>query len=84
MRLPVIDKFVILLLYFSMKFLVSEAVDRLRMVPEYQIGVHGFRELCRIYKMAQQARKGRIRPYLTFGAEDPGTGSSASTVIRAV
>ena len=45
---------------------------------EYQTGVHGFRELCRIYGMAQSALKDWIRLYETFGMEGLRTGSTTT------
>lgn len=52
--------------------------EKKKIVLEYQSGVHGFRELCRIYGMAQQALKDWIRLYETFGMEGLRTGSFAS------
>ena len=49
---------------------------------EYQAGVHGFRELCRIYGIAQQSLKDWIRLYETFGMEGLKTGSSATHYSR--
>ena len=52
--------------------------EKEKIVVEYQSGVHGFRELCRINGMAQQALKDWIRIYETFGMEGLRTGSFAS------
>ena len=52
--------------------------EKEKIVVEYQNGVHGFRELCRIYGMAEQALKDWIRLYETFGAEGLQTGSTAT------
>ena len=43
--------------------------EKVKILQEYHTGVHGFRELCRIYGMAQQALKDWIRLYETFGTE---------------
>ena len=52
--------------------------EKEKIVVEYQNGVHGFRELCRIYGMAEQALKDWIRLYETFGAEGLQTGRTAT------
>ncbi len=52
--------------------------EKEKIVLEYQSGEHGFRELCRIYGMAQQALKDWIRLYETFGIEGLRTSSIAS------
>ena len=44
---------------------------------EYLNGIHGFRELCRIYGMSQGALKGWIRLYNAFGWEGLVTGNKA-------
>ena len=43
--------------------------EKERILLEYQTGTHGFKELCRIYGMAEQALKDWIRLYETFGME---------------
>ena len=50
--------------------------EKERIILEYQSGVHGFLELCRIYGMAQGALKDWIRLYETFGMEGLRTGCS--------
>ena len=50
--------------------------EKERIILEYQSGVHGFLELCRIYGMAQGALKDWIRLYETFGMEGLRTGYS--------
>ena len=50
--------------------------EKEKILFEYQTGVHGFRELCRIYRMAEQALKDWIRLYETFGTEGLRTGSA--------
>ena len=52
--------------------------EKAKILLEYQTGVHGFRELCRIYDIAQQSLKDWIRLYETFGMEGLKTGSSAT------
>jgi len=52
--------------------------EKEKIVAEYQGREHGFRELCRIYGMAEQALRNWIRLYETFGAEGLKTGSTAS------
>lgn len=49
--------------------------EKEKILLEYQTGEHGFRELCRIYGMAQQALKDWIRLYETFGPEGLRTSS---------
>ena len=56
--------------------------EKKKILLEYQTGVHGFRELCRIYGMAQQALKDWIRLYETFGPEGLRTGSAATHYSR--
>ena len=58
--------------------------EKERIILEYQAGTHGFRELCRIYGMAQQALKDWIRLYETFGMEGLKTGSKASCYSKEV
>jgi transposase-like protein len=43
--------------------------EKAKILLEYQAGVHGFRELCRIYGIAQQSLKDWIRLYETFGMD---------------
>ena len=50
--------------------------EKVKILQEYHTGVHGFRELCRIYGMAQQALKDWIRLYETFGTEGLRTSST--------
>ena len=50
--------------------------EKTKILLEYQTGVHGFRELCQIYGMAEQALKDWIRLYETFGLEGLKTGNS--------
>ena len=52
--------------------------EKTKILLEYQTGVHGFRELCRIYGMAEQALKDWIRLYETFGLQGLQTGNSIS------
>ena len=52
--------------------------EKEKILLEYQTGVHGFRELCRIYGMAQSALKDWIRLYETFGMEGLRTGSTTT------
>ena len=52
--------------------------EKEKIILEYQTGVHGFRELCRIYGMAQQALKDWIRLYETFGIDGLKTKSTSS------
>lgn len=52
--------------------------EKEKIILEYQTGVHGFRELCRIYGMAQQALKDWIRLYETFGIDGLKTKSTPS------
>ena len=52
--------------------------EKEKILLEYQTGVHGFRELCRVYGMAQSALKDWIRLYETFGIEGLRTGSSTT------
>ena len=52
--------------------------EKTKILLEYQTGVHGFRELCRIYGMAEQALKDWIRLYETFGLQGLQTGNSTS------
>ena len=56
--------------------------EKAKILLEYQAGVHGFRELCRIYGIAQQSLKDWIRLYETFGMEGLKTGSSATHYSR--
>ena len=56
--------------------------EKAKILVEYQTGVHGFRELCRIYGIAQQSLKGWIRLYETFGMEGLKTVSSATNYSR--
>ena len=56
--------------------------EKARILLEYQTGVHGFRELCRIYGIAQQSLKDWIRLYETFGMEGLKTGSTATDYSR--
>ena len=52
--------------------------EKAKILLEYQAGVHGFRESCRIYGITQQSLKNWIRLYETFGMEGLKTGSSAT------
>lgn len=52
--------------------------EKEKILLEYQTGVHGFREICRIYGMAQQSLKDWIRLYETFGIEGLRTGSTTT------
>ena len=52
--------------------------EKEKILQEYQTGVHGFRELCRIYGMGQSALKDWIRLYETFGMEGLRTGSTTT------
>lgn len=52
--------------------------EKTKILLEYQTGVHGFCELCRIYGMAEQALKDWIRLYETFGLQGLQTGNSTS------
>ena len=56
--------------------------EKAKILVEYQTGVHGFRELCRIYGISQQSLKDWIRLYETFGMEGPKTVSSATNYSR--
>ena len=56
--------------------------EKTKILLEYQTGIHGFRELCRIYGIAQQSLKDWIRLYETFGMEGLKTGSSATKYSR--
>ena len=56
--------------------------EKAKILLEYQAGAHGFRELCRIYGIAQQSLKDWIRLYETFGMEGLKTGSSATRYSR--
>ena len=56
--------------------------EKAKILLEYQAGVHGFRELCRIYGIAQQSLKDWIRLYETFGMDGLKTGSSATHYSR--
>ena len=56
--------------------------EKAKILVEYQTGVHGFRELCRIYGIAQQSLKDWIRLYETFGMEGLKTVSSATNYSR--
>lgn len=58
--------------------------EKERIILEYQAGTHGFRELCRIYGMAQQALKDWIRLYEIFGMEGLKTESKASCYSKEV
>ena len=58
--------------------------EKERIILEYLTDAHGFRELCRIYGMAQQALKDWIRLYETFGMEGLRTGSTASSYSKEV
>uniref|UniRef100_UPI0003B3010B helix-turn-helix domain-containing protein n=4 Tax=Lachnospiraceae TaxID=186803 RepID=UPI0003B3010B len=58
--------------------------EKERILLEYQTGTHGFKELCRIYGMAEQALKDWIRLYETFGMEGLKTGSKASCYSKEV
>ena len=52
--------------------------EKEKILLEYQTGVRGFRELCRVYGMAQSALKDWIRLYETFDIEGLRTGSSTT------
>lgn len=52
--------------------------EKSKILLEYQTGVHGFRELCRIYGMAEESLKDWIRLYETFGLQGLKTGNSAT------
>lgn len=52
--------------------------EKERILIEYLKGIHGFKELCRIYGMSAGALKGWIHLYNTFGWEGLVTGSKAS------
>ena len=56
--------------------------EKAKILVEYQTGVHGFRELCRIYGISQQSLKDWIRLYETFGMEGLKTVSSATNYSR--
>lgn len=56
--------------------------EKAKILLEYQAGIHGFRELCRIYGIAQQSLKDWIRLYETFGMEGLRTGASATYYSR--
>ena len=56
--------------------------EKAKILLEYQAGVHGFRELCRIYGISQQSLKDWIRLYETFGMEGLKTVSSATNYSR--
>ena len=56
--------------------------EKAKILVEYQTGVHGFRELCRIYGIAQQSLKDWIRLYETFGMEGLKAVSSATYYSR--
>lgn len=56
--------------------------EKAKILVEYKTGVHGFRELCRIYGIAQQSLKDWIRLYETFGMEGLKTVSSATNYSR--
>jgi len=66
-------------LSFTHKYTYDE---KAKILVEYQTGVHGFRELCRIYGIAQQSLKDWIRLYETFGMEGLKTVSSATNYSR--
>lgn len=51
--------------------------EKAHILTEYLNGIHGFRELCRIYGMSQGALKGWIRLYNAFGWEGLVTGNKA-------
>lgn len=56
--------------------------EKVKILLEYEAGVHGFRKLCQIYGIAQQSLKDWIRLYETFGMEGLKTGSSATKYSR--
>jgi len=66
-------------LSFTHKYTSNE---KAKILVEYQTGVHGFRELCRIYGISQQSLKDWIRLYETFGMEGLKTVSSATNYSR--
>jgi transposase-like protein len=51
---------------------------KIKILTEYQNGTYGFREICRIYGIAQSTLKNWIRLYKTFGSSGLKTNSTAS------
>lgn len=52
--------------------------EKEKILLEYLNNTYGFREICRIYSIAQQSLKDWIRLYETFGIEGLKTGATAS------
>jgi transposase-like protein len=48
---------------------------------EYQSGIDGFREICRIYGIARQSLKDWMRLHETFGLEGLKASKTGGTVI---